>query len=357
MNLSTLFAIALVLGLAPSCGTPGPPLPPSLELAQPVSDLRAARQGDAVTLTWTEPSQTTEKRNITRSQTVEICRSLTGMTRCGTPIASLPVGRNQARSQRGSLHTYTDHVTPESNSADSFFYAIAVVNPYGRSAGLSNQVTVPAAPALPPPSEFQAHLEADGVQLSWQAIAHPQPISGMTFLYRIYRRDVESGVETVAGEVPVAGDTSPSLLDTGFEWEKTYDFRALVVTQILTADTPERQVEGDATPSVRIVTRDIFPPATPSGLQAVFSGPGQKPSIDLVWSPDTEADLAGYNIYRHEAGSPPEKINQDLIKSSAYRDEKIISGHGYSYSVSAVDVRGNESPHSKEASEKVPASP
>ena len=28
-----------------------------------------------------------------------------------------------------------------------------------------------------------------------------------------------------------------------------------------------------------------FSPRVPSGLQAVFSGPGQKPFIDLLWSP------------------------------------------------------------------------
>ena len=46
----------------------------------------------------------------------------------------------------------------------------------------------------------------------------------------------------------------------------------------------------------------------PTGLQAVFSGVGQAPFIDLVWSPDTEADLAGYNIFRHEENGPAGKI-------------------------------------------------
>ena len=55
-------------------------------------------------------------------------------------------------------------------------------------------------------------------------------------------------------------------------------------------------IEGDDTPEVKVFANDVFPPAVPSGLQAVFSGPGQKPFIDLVWAPVSDADLAGYNV-------------------------------------------------------------
>ncbi len=70
---------------------------------------------------------------------------------------------------------------------------------------------------------------------------------------------------------------------------------------------PEVEVEGDDTPVVVVFAHDVFPPAVPTGLQAVFSGVGQAPFVDLVWSPDTEADLAGYNIFRHEEGEPAGK--------------------------------------------------
>jgi fibronectin type 3 domain-containing protein len=101
----------------------------------------------------------------------------------------------------------------------------------------------------------------------------------------------------------------------------------------------------------------VFPPASPEGLEAVFSGPGQKPFVDLVWTPDTDADLSGYNVYRAEAGNDlePKKLNTDLVKSPAFRDEGAGPGHKYTYSVSAVDARGNESAHSQSAEEAVPA--
>lgn len=103
-----------------------------------------------------------------------------------------------------------------------------------------------------------------------------------------------------------------------------------------------------------MVAHDVFPPATPTGPQAVFGGPGQKPFIDLVWTPDTDADLAGYNVYRSENASEPIKVNTNLVRSPAFRDTAVVPGHEYTYAISAVDARGNESAHSQPATEKVP---
>jgi fibronectin type 3 domain-containing protein len=91
-------------------------------------------------------------------------------------------------------------------------------------------------------------------------------------------------------------------------------------------------------------------------VQAVYSGEGQKPFIDLIWAPVTDADLAGYNVYRREGNEPPAKLNTELVKTPAYRDNVVASGKNYFYSVSAVDVRGYESARSEETSESVPTS-
>jgi len=73
-----------------------------------------------------------------------------------------------------------------------------------------------------------------------------------------------------------------------------------------------------------------------------------------VWAPVTDADLAGYNVYRHEDSTSPVKLNTEPVKTPAYRDESVTSGKKYFYAVSSVDVRGNESAKSAEASETVP---
>jgi fibronectin type 3 domain-containing protein len=126
------------------------------------------------------------------------------------------------------------------------------------------------------------------------------------------------------------------------------------VTVVAQENKPEIQVEGADTPEIKVFVDDVFPPAIPSGVQAVASGPGQKTFVDLVWAPVTDVDLDGYNVYRREEGAAPVKVNAALLKTPAYRDDAVVSGKTYLYSVSAVDVRGNESARSEEAGEVVP---
>src|SRR5690348_17445378 len=79
----------LLLASLLGCGTPGVPLPPSLDLPQPVQDLRASRKGDTVTLFWTVPRQTTDRTNIRlrRLGPTSVCRSLTvAMTECADQV-------------------------------------------------------------------------------------------------------------------------------------------------------------------------------------------------------------------------------------------------------------------------------
>jgi hypothetical protein len=360
-NLIAKLGVCLcALALCTACGTPGIPLPPSLELARPVSDLRAVRKGNTVYLTWSAPEATTDRHNIRHPGATEVCRTVGTILRdCGIAVARIPFATTPAATKaapRPQL-SYSDQLSPslaQGNQTATVVYAVSVLNSYGRSAGLSNQVQVSAAPTMPPPDDFQAQVTAEGVRLSWKAIAPPQ-VAGLKYLYRVYRRPSGTNTDAVAGEVAVTDESSPSFLDSGFEWEKTYDYRLTVVTVVAPEKGTEQQVEGDDSPAVTVIAHDTFPPATPAGLQAVFSGPGQKPFIDLIWAPDTESDLAGYNVYRHEQDGQAVKLNSDVVQSPAFRDTDVLAGHQYFYSVSAVDVRGNESARSEEASETVPA--
>ena len=362
--------IIIATAIAVSCGSPGEPLPPSLEIPRQITDLRVARKGNAVTLTWTMPTLTTEGRTITQPGNVEVCRSLAEMQKCEAPIARIPFKKNARNSSASRTESYVDMLaSPDTlgNPTANFYYAVSAVNSYSKNAGPSNQVQVPAAPALPPPSGLTAQVTGDGIRLNWQPVTSSSPTQGLHFVYRVYRRESGAKAEVVAGEIPV-GDSSPTLLDHSFGWEKTYEYRVAIVTQgshgglrpcgdegiLASADCATAfSVEGDDSPAVQVVAHDVFPPATPTGLQAVFSGPGQKPFIDLVWSANTEPDLAGYNIYRHEEGLPARKVNFVLVNTPVFRDGTARLCVTYFYSVSAVDVRGNESPRSEEAKQGI----
>ncbi|HZD47398.1 MAG TPA: hypothetical protein VE178_01520, partial [Silvibacterium sp.] len=70
-----LAALALPPLLIPAgCGTPAAPLPPSLKLPTPVTDLTAVRYGDEVRLHWTMPRRTTDKVLLKGPQQARICR-------------------------------------------------------------------------------------------------------------------------------------------------------------------------------------------------------------------------------------------------------------------------------------------
>jgi len=355
--------------LGASCGTPGIPEPPSLELARPVRDLKAVRKGNEVHLSWSVPEQTEDHQTFRHAGPTRICRSVGSLMHdCATPVIEVPPQKNpiQPLSSRRRVpksqqptppqETYTDELSPSlelQSPTSNLSYAVSVLNSYGRSAGLSNQVQIPSAPTLAPPQNVAAHLSANGVELTWNAVPPSPEIPGVKYEYRVYRRDAATNHDAVAGELPVSGASNPSFVDSGFEWEKTYDYRVTVATVVDRPDGPE-QVEGDDTSSVRVVAHNIFPPATPTGLQAVFSGPGQKPFIDLIWAGNNESDLAGYNVYRRDVGSESIKINTELVKTPAFRDTNVVPGHEYFYSISAVDAPGNESPRSQEAGETVP---
>jgi hypothetical protein len=241
------------------------------------------------------------------------------------------------------------------NSSGSATYAVEVLNRDGRGAGLSNQVHVPLAPALPAPKDFGAQVSAEGVVATWTGAPASIPLPNpMRRSYRVYRR-VEGGQQKIlVGEQEAGSGGQKSVTDRSFEWEKTYYYHAETLTVISQAGKPDISIEGDDTPEVKVFAHDVFPPMAPSGLQAVYSGPGQALFIDLIWAPVADADLDGYNVYRHSEGGAVVRVNLEPVKVPAFRDLRVVAGMTYFYSVSAVDMRGNESGRSEEARESLP---
>jgi hypothetical protein len=200
---------------------------------------------------------------------------------------------------------------------------------------------------------LRAEVTAEAVVFRWTAPDALPDAPNLEFFYRVFRKLANALDYTMIQELPAkAGRETVS--DHSFAWEHAYDYKMTSVTRVQLAGGEQMEFEGDDSPVVHVFAHDIFPPATPNGLQAVFSGVGQKPFIDLTWAPNTESDLAGYNVFRGEPGEGARQINRQLVKTPAFRDEDVVAGHRYIYSVSAVDERGNESARSETASESVP---
>jgi hypothetical protein len=374
----------VALGWLTGCASIGAPMPPSLELPKAPEDLRATRKGDKVTLTWTVPEHTTDRQSVRYLGKTDICRSLDAvikidpvLRKCNTAVGEVAPPADFAGSSKSSEKKVTasfadtlPSAMEQAHPTGFATYAVEVLNRAGRGAGLSNQVHVPLVPTVPAFSGFGAQPTAQGILISWQCPPTSGRRTDVKYLFRIYRHSESSSSTTKIAELdatecaqppsglvplvsePSGAATSPpneqnkivtSFLDQTFEWEKTYFYRGTVVSVIEAAGKPAVEVEGDDTPEVKVFAHDVFPPAVPSGLQAVFSGPGQQAFIDLIWAPVTDADLEGYNIYRHEAGMAMVKVNSELVRMPAFRDTQVETGKTYFYLVSAVDQRGNES--------------
>ena len=332
-----------------SCGQPGAPIAPSLELPRAADNVSASRKGDKVTLRWTPPNRFTDGRIIRKVGATNVCRAAGDVpaAKCEVVAKVAAKGENTSGKPGERAPVEYEDTLPQGmvQATGSVMYGVEVLNTHGRSVGISDQVKISTAPAFPPPSRVKATLGSDGVTLTWGPISVPA-IPGLGFAYQISRRTDTSDFMAIAS-VPI--DQS-KYLDQTIEWEKKLEYRIDVVTH----DAKQTLVEGEDSETVSVLTHDIFPPAQPRELQAVFSGPGQQPFIDLSWASNVEADLAGYNVYRQEEGGEAVKINSQLVTAPAFRDDHVASGKKYVYSVSAVDLRGNESARSGEASESVP---
>jgi hypothetical protein len=353
--LGCIMSVTLLSG----CGTPGAPQLPSLQLARPVDDLTATRKGNKVQLDWTLPRKNTDRTLVKDIPESRVCRHVgTALMSDCSAVDNLPNPKPEQRPKGESppqvRMKYTDTLPAELGEQDPagfVRYAVEIMNARDRSAGLSNQVLIPVAPTLTPPEHLIVKVEADGVLLSWTGPTLPAPPKGLTYRYRIERSP--RGANAYIALADVDSEAEGFYLDKTFAWETKYDYRITPVTLVHSRGV-NMSVEGDDSEPVATFTRDVYPPSDPTGLQAVFSSVGQAPFVDLTWAPNMESDLAGYNVFRAVDGSPFVKLNNQLVPVPSFRDETVVPGKRYTYAVSAVDVRGNESPQSSETTEAVP---
>ncbi|HUO61623.1 MAG TPA: hypothetical protein VMU24_13205 [Candidatus Acidoferrales bacterium] len=358
--ITTLFLAVCALGFCLGCASPGAPLPPSLNLPRPVNDLSATRKGDRVVLTWGPPVSTTDRGPIRRPTITRVCRLVNRfpMSTCETVVkelraSDLPSNAPGAKNPKVSVEGAIPRDLLNANNEAT--YAIEVLNDRGRSAGLSNQVIVSLAPALPPPSNVNGTVGPQGVTISFNAVPANSilPRQWVTYGYKLWRRPAGNG-EYIEIESTPLGSAEQHIADPSFEWEQTYDYKVTGETTVTVPGKLPVVIDGDDSQVVRVFVHDVFPPHAPTGLQAVFSSVGQRPFVDLTWDPNMEPDLAGYDVYRKPKGQPEQKLNNELLRAPSFRDENVAPGETYTYSVDAVDLRGNRSPRSTESTENVP---
>jgi hypothetical protein len=359
-----LSACALLAG----CAAPGDPSPRHPVVPVPVADLAGRQSGSEVILTFSVPTRSTDRESLAATPGIEIYR------------AALPPGATADRNtawrlvyaippERVDSYVKDDHfefrdpLTPDDlghAAGSSLAYIVRTRAAKARASGDSNifAARIYAPPAAP--AGLRVSVTESAIVVSW---AESQPPSGASSGgYRVYRAEIESGQEPAPQDLSQAKLKSPMELvgpsastdfsDSQFEFGKTYLYTVRSVAQI-GADLVE---SADSAPAI-VTPRDTFPPAAPRGLEVamILATPQAPAYVELSWAISSEADLAGYYVYRSDAeDTPGERINSDILPSSAFRDISIAPGKRYFYRVSAVDRAGNESPKSSAVQTEVP---
>ena len=353
-----LLTLLLITACVTGCGVPGAPMPPSLDIPKFVGDLKAVRKGETVLLTWTPPVETTDGGLIRKPGKMLVQRALIAGRESEVKFQTISemALEPSVKKEHAELATAKDTLTDSLRTGNNEFaiYIVLAQGHNGRSYGLPNRASVPLLPALPAPKNVSVHPVPTGIEISWEESTPLDKNSRLhtEHAYKIMRR-VQGAPEAVVVQQLNADNHEKRFIDTTIEWEKNYQYWITPVT-LWQGEKRKGEVEGDDSAIIDVFAHDSFPPAPPATLQAVFSAVPPNSFIDLTWSPNTEPDLAGYNVYRHTANAAPVKINTELVKTPRFPDPGIQKGTQYFYSVTAVDLRGNESGKSEETSETVP---
>ncbi|MDA3843341.1 MAG: lamin tail domain-containing protein, partial [Candidatus Kapabacteria bacterium] len=91
--------------------------------------------------------------------------------------------------------------------------------------------------------------------------------------------------------------------------------------------------------SIIQVTEDQIAPARPT--ETIVTGGFDRMIVN--WDPNYEADLTGFNIYRKLAAEEFIKLNAEPLLYTMYIDDDVEVGVEYFYTMTSVDIWGNES--------------
>ena len=309
------------LASALSCGYVGDPLPPALNIPGRITDLRAFQRGDKLVVRFTIPELTTEGLAVARKlRSVELRAGSWGREPFNADVWTTRARLLEATAPRTGANEFE---FPAAWTGEEIFLRARALNNKGRAGDWSEFARLRVVPPLQVPEALSAEAVPEGVRLSWRL---PAPPSGLAF--RILRR---AGDETTASAI--ATTTGSTWVDSSTVHGTRYEYSVVAILNGAGIDA-----ESEISAAVAVVPEDRFPPSVPSDLTAL-AGPE---SIELTWERNSEADLAGYRVYRSDGDQPLSKI-ADLTAIAGFSDRAVEHGKRYRYAVSSVDRTGNES--------------
>ncbi len=323
-----LFALVMASLAAVGCGYVNDPLPPALHIPQRVSDLSVTQTGPRLIVQFSPPQLSTEGLNLPEAVRAEL--------RIGPAVTPFQAYAWVAQSKMEGEITMDGRVAHTEFPAAEWvgqevMVAVRLFSRKGRQAGWSNFVTLKVVAPLEMPRDVRAEAVPNGVRISWQAPPGR---------FRVLRRG-GTAAQPQLNAAAIGETDSAEYVDKTAEFGQTYRYS---VEAIRSEVKGGGGAASERSPEVEIHPEDHFPPAVPAGVTAIAS----TGSIEIAWEQNSEADLAGYRIYRADGAGEFVRIG-DTQQAPNYSDRQIRSGVRYRYAVSSVDKAGNESAQSPPA--------
>lgn len=340
-----LQAMALVsaAGWLFACGVRGTPVPPRVERPAKIADLSVVQVGQSLEIRFSVPQLTTDGERLTKPLEVEILRALapqkTGLSKLPEPEVWTTLMRNEwLPYAQDNKVSYSAHLTEQEFHdwrGQTLVVGVRTLTRGFRHRAIesdpSNLIDVPIGDVSEPVASVKCVVTEKAVEVQFSPPVKTlggEPIHDLA-AYRIYRSLTGS-----AGSYELLGETTTSpYRDSQFEFGHAYYYEVRAVF-----GQPGHQAMSDASSVVKVTPRDIFPPAPPQGLSSIYSAG----AVELVWTANTETDLAGYNVYRLE-NQTAQRVNKELLRTPIFRDTTAPPGKTLSYYVTAIDLSGNES--------------
>jgi hypothetical protein len=366
-----LFLSSLTLALIAGCAAPGEPITRHAPAPTPVTDLSARQIGSRVFIAFALPAKTTDHKPLGSTPSLEV---YWGFFAANAPAPNAAAVEKQnavirVPSAIAGQYVRNGHVRfpvemkPEDLEHHFGAQAAFVVHTRISDRRNSDASNVAAIRVFPPPApiaDLAAKVTQEAPELSWSPISPPAvpgnaESTSATVSYRVYRaekHETKPAPNSMAPNVPppeLLGDTpTPNFRDTTFVFSHNYTYS--VHSLVHYGATPAESVESDGSNLLALSPKDAFPPAAPNGLVAVVvpASSDVPAHIEISWSISPETDLAGYNVYRNEqASAPVPRLNVSTLLVPSYRDMTVTPGRIYTYTVTAIDRAGNESPASE----------
>jgi len=372
---SLLFLAAVMIGI-PGCGRKGPLQLPLVLVPQAVEALTAVQRGDRILLEWIPPVTYIDGRPLSGPPVIEVWvrevrdsalskepaptaedfgfggRLVAALAGADQPsvrspaqrTAGVPVVPAKPKSAGAKELVYEYSLSAADLKDVKLFFALRARDARRkRYSDFCPPVAVVPQLVAAAPSDVKAEVFADRIDLHWTAPASnfdgskPAAMKG----YNVYRQD--QGGPAVRMNTALVAEAL--FADRNIVFGRAYRY---FVRTAATEAAPF--LESEDSPAVDIVPKDVFPPLAPAGLSAATGAE----FITLIWNANSEKDLAGYHVWRKDAGRDAfVRLTTALLLENTYTDRAIEKGKRYGYAISAVDAAGNESARSAAVSEIV----